>query len=67
MKKRIYFLLTLPLFIISSCGEYCADCVELDSGYIADEFCGTSSQVDVYIDELESTSYQNWVCSKSAD
>ena len=58
--------------MFSSCeaGTFCASCYESSSGYYAAEYCGTSSSVDAYIDELESydPNYpnQNWSCTKTA-
>ena len=74
MNKIIYFIVFCVIFFLSSCSkggssqEYCAECIELDSGYISNEFCGTSSQVDAYINEFESydPQYPNqvWSCDK---
>jgi len=52
---------------LASCGEYCAECIEIDYGYTADDFCGTSSELNTFIEELESTSIQNWNCIKTTD
>jgi hypothetical protein len=55
---------------LTSCGKfhtYCASCYEYYSGYTAPDFCGTESQVDAYISELEITGAsvgQSWSCTK---
>ena len=60
-------LIFVAIASLSSCGKYCAECTEHDSGYTASNFCGTSSEVNIYIEELESTNYQNWSCTKTRD
>ena len=68
MKKTFTTLTTLLIILgMSSCGEYCAECIELESGYVADDFCGTNAEVKIYIDELEDTSFQTWDCTKIKD
>jgi hypothetical protein len=68
MKKTFIIGLTvLGTIGASSCGEYCAECIELDSLYVADDFCGTNADVKSYIEELEDVSFQNWDCTKTKD
>ncbi len=66
-------LLAFAVFFIYSCEaddiidveqEYCASCVEANSGYAPEDFCGSESSVDYYIRELENTSGQRWSCTK---
>ena len=67
--------LSLLLFVIvglTSCQKqkYCADCYEAVSDYHASDFCGTSDEVDTYIQELTSTGLslgQAWSCQKYAE
>jgi len=68
MKKLFYLPIFISLIFFTSCEkEECVTCVEVNSGYTADEFCGTSSEVSTYEDEL--TQYnplyptQDWVCN----
>ncbi len=71
LMRYIIFLLFTCLFTLNSCVKtnYCADCIEVNSGYSADLYCGNEATVDSYIDEM--TTYdpnypnQDWVCSKS--
>ena len=46
----------LIVFILSSCekANYCAQCVEINTGYNATDFCGESQEVDDYINDLTS-------------
>jgi len=75
MKKEIIFILILTPLLFMSCenpfARYCASCTEMSTLYVADDYCGTSSQVDIYINDLESynPAYpdQNWSCYKQAD
>jgi len=75
LKRFSIAVLSTGIFCImlSSCESrtYCATCVELNASYYATDYCGTSSSVDAYIDELESYDPlypdQNWSCSKSLD
>ena len=70
--KQVLFFLCLIGFI-TSCEEqrYCAQCLEVNTGYYADEYCGTSIAVDAYIEELESYDPlypdQDWTCDKLID
>ena len=74
VKKICFFTLVIGVMSImfSSCetGTFCASCYESNSQYYAEEYCGTSSSVDSYIDELESydPNYpnQSWSCTKIA-
>jgi len=71
MKKTFTILASLLVLVgMSSCGDYCAECTELGTGYEAEAFCGTNSEVKTYIEELEDTGQvvgQNWDCSKVKD
>ena len=70
MKRLRFFLATCVCVIVfSSCEkkQYCASCYESISGYQATDYCNTSESVDVYIDELYSTTGQDWYCTKSAE
>lgn len=67
------FLLILSMFLTVSCDEedildlddeYCASCVEANSGYAPSDFCSTEASVDIYIRELRNTSGQSWSCTK---
>ena len=68
MKKL--FMLSLFLFILSACTEdkrYCAECYEYNSSYWASDYCGTSEEVDTYIQELGAAGLplgQAWSCDK---
>ena len=68
MKKL--FMLSLFLFILSACTadkRYCAECYEYTSGYWASDYCGTSEEVDTYIQELGAAGLlygQAWSCDK---
>ena len=75
MKNLITYLFLIGLvFIINSCSpsgllsRYCAQCEEVNSGYVASDYCGTNLDVETYIDEMESydPDYPNqyWVCIK---
>jgi len=70
-----YILLFFAMFFTASCDEeeileveedeeYCASCVESNSGYAPPDFCSTEAAVDLYIRELRNTSGQNWSCTK---
>ena len=74
--KKINYISSFCLILLlsfSSCepATYCAECVELNTGYNASLFCGSNSEVNDYMDELESydPNYpdQNWSCSKSLE
>ena len=72
--KRLLILLCLPL-LFTSCestfGRYCASCTEQNTGYLADDYCGTNTSVNVYINDMESydPAYpdQVWSCYKFKD
>ena len=58
-------------FLLASCTKessktYCAYCTELTSGYVASPYCGSSSSVNSYMNDLESYDpaypYQVWDC-----
>jgi len=67
-------VLAITLIAFSSCEkdekdekEYCAVCVEANSGYSPADFCGSESDVDYYISELKeqgSAVGQSWSCTK---
>ena len=70
--KKLFFVLAVFAFL--SCekestlnptgiGNVCAECVELNSGFHADKFCGTPQEVSVYVKELEKIQDQNWSCT----
>ncbi len=73
MKKIviIFFVFFTSCGVSSTFGTYCASCTEISSGFIADDYCGTSLSVDAYIIDLESynPNYpdQVWVCDKWLD
>ena len=76
MKKLNLSVFTLLILFVafgfSSCTKqkYCAQCYENISGYQANDYCGTSDQVDTYMDELNngsSNTGQIWSCSKVAE
>jgi len=64
------FCLFIVLLAFSSCAEekrYCAECYEYNSGVWASDFCGTSEEVDTYIEELGAAGLllgQAWSCDK---
>lgn len=69
MKTRLLVLACLIIFILSSCEKvnYCAQCIEINTGYNATDFCGESQEVDDYISDLTlqgSDVGQEWSCSK---
>tara|TARA_B100000927_G_scaffold92273_1_gene74591 strand:- start:952 stop:1170 length:219 start_codon:yes stop_codon:yes gene_type:complete len=69
MKRKVLFFLCLIVIILSSCekANYCAQCVEINTGYNATDFCGESQEVDDYINDLTSQGAdldQEWSCSK---
>jgi len=71
MKKGILIALFVTAAItLTSCDkltQYCAECTESNSGYSPTDFCGTESQVDLYISELKSAGSaagQSWTCTK---
>ena len=69
MKRKILFFLSLIVIILSSCekANYCAQCVEINTGFNATDFCGESQEVDDYINDLTSQGAdlgQEWSCSK---
>lgn len=69
MKTKLLVLACLIIFILSSCekANYCAQCVEINTGYNATDFCGESQEVDDYISDLTSQGSdvgQEWSCSK---
>ena len=69
MKRKVLFVLCLIVFILSSCekANYCAQCVEINTGYNTTDFCGESQEVDDYINDLTSRGAdldQEWSCSK---
>lgn len=60
----IVFFMSGLLF--TSCEE-CTTCTEANSGYTADEYCGSKSQVDDYEAELKSQGAavgQDWYCTR---
>ena len=65
--KEIFLLFSLLLFFVS-CEEqtYCAQCYEENSGYQADDYCGSNQDVDSYVNELISDGQnagQQWDCT----
>ena len=69
MKRKVLIFLSLTVFLLSSCekANYCAQCVEINTGYNATDFCGESQEVDDYINDLTSQGAdvgQEWSCSK---
>ena len=71
MKKGILITLFVTAAIfLNSCDkltQYCAACTEANTGYSPADFCGTETQVDLYISELKSAGSaagQSWSCSK---
>tara|TARA_B100000767_G_C19690445_1_gene503770 strand:+ start:675 stop:875 length:201 start_codon:yes stop_codon:yes gene_type:complete len=62
--KKILFISSLLLFVLSSCSkqQYCAQCSTPD--YIADDFCGNTDEVDDYIESLYSNDFLGWTCYK---
>ena len=68
MKKLFYLPIFLCLIIFTSCDrEECVTCTEVNSGYVAPEFCGTSTEVSTYENELTQYDplypYQDWTCN----
>ncbi|MFC1729707.1 hypothetical protein ACFL6I_05165 [candidate division KSB1 bacterium] len=68
----LFVVLAIVSIAFSSCkkDEYCASCVEANSGYKPEDYCGSSSEVDDFIDELYrqgSAAGQNWTCQKNID
>ncbi len=68
--KKLTLILGVS-FLLASCTKeetknYCAYCTELTSGYIATPYCGTSSSVNTYMNNMESydPEYPNqvWSC-----
>ena len=62
------------ILLLASCTKeektYCAVCTELATGSSATRYCGTSSEVDAYIETMESndpTSSQVWECYKEEE
>lgn len=72
MRKNILIILYLVVSILLvSCQKdnYCAECVESNTGTTSD-YCGTESQVDRYIKTLKnmgSSFNQDWDCEKVED
>jgi len=71
MKKGILIgLFVTAAIALNSCDkltQYCAECTESNSGYSPSDYCGTESQVDLYIRELKSAGRvagQSWTCTK---
>lgn len=66
------FAFVLILAGLTSCSKtYCAQCVEVRSGYTTDEVCDTEDAIDDYINDLEgyNPAYpnQDWICNKSLE
>ena len=72
--KKLTLILGVYL-LLSSCAKeeektYCAICTELATGSSATPYCGTSSEVDAYIEAMESNdpgSSQVWECYKEEE
>lgn len=66
-------VLTIASIAFSSCekeNDYCAVCTEATSGYSPSDFCGSETDVDLYISELKkqgSAAGQSWSCTKKLD
>ena len=70
MKRTIGILaaiLIIVAFVTCKKQNYCAECVEQNSGYHAANYCGTEEEVDAYIKEiyeLQVITGQRWYCKK---
>ena len=69
--KKFTLILGVSLLLASCAKEeektYCAICTELATGSSATPYCGTSSEVDTYIANMESNdpaSSELWSCYK---
>lgn len=72
--KKITLILGVSLLLASCAKEeektYCAFCTELTTGSSTTTYCGTSSEVDTYIANMESndpTSSEVWSCYKEEE
>jgi hypothetical protein len=74
MKSKLYFILFVfaSTMVLSSCKKaetnYCAACIEANSGYRPTDYCGHESEVDLYISTLKAEGAklgQSWSCSKN--
>ena len=68
--KKLLFLLIALAFVACEKENYCASCVEKNSGYEPVDFCGSGEEVDVYIDGLYEMGVligQDWECTKVID
>ena len=68
MNKLLYLPIIIFLCFFTSCDrEECVICTEVNSGYVADEFCGTTSEVEEYENALTQYDplypYQDWICN----
>lgn len=72
MKKILLitcFAVALTIISFASCkkAQVCATCIEKKTQTKAQDYCGTSAEVDTYISELKRTGGnlgQSWECSK---
>ena len=42
--------------------QVCAECIELNSGAMPPDFCGTPQEVALYVRELKKIQGMNWSC-----
>ena len=70
--RTLTLILVIGLFACCQKEKVCISCIEKDSGYVADDFCGTEFEAEIYKNEMlrYNGTYAggfvlNWVCTEN--